>query len=141
MPNLGKAKCRRETKRADAAQSTVPNHSCPILCCIFSFTVWYALMIVCSLITISVVSGRGRLTRDAIAAGSVSTMILQITISSLVQISLHFMVKSYIMATSKRKSTRTHHQWSHPSRAGPGRDSREPLASPMHSVVASLTRP
>ena len=33
-------------------------------------------MIVCSLITISVVSGRGRLTLDAMAAASVSTMIL-----------------------------------------------------------------
>lgn len=33
-------------------------------------------MIVCSLITISVVSGRGRLTRDAMAVASVSTIIL-----------------------------------------------------------------
>ena len=48
-----------------------------ILCCIFSFTVMYAFMIVCSLITISVVSAFGRLTREAIAAESVSTMILR----------------------------------------------------------------
>jgi len=54
------------------------DYSCPILCCIFSFTVWYALIIVCSLMTISVVSGRGRLTLDAIAAESVSTMILEL---------------------------------------------------------------
>jgi shikimate 5-dehydrogenase len=33
-------------------------------------------MIVCSLMTISVVSGRGRLTLEAMAAGSVSTIIL-----------------------------------------------------------------
>lgn len=36
----------------------------------------YAFMIVCSLITISVVSAFGRLTREAIAAESVSTMML-----------------------------------------------------------------
>lgn len=52
------------------------DYSCPILCCIFSFTVWYALIIVCSLMTISVVSGLGRLTREAMAAASVSMMIL-----------------------------------------------------------------
>lgn len=34
-------------------------------------------MIVCSLMTISVVSGRGRLTRDAMAVASVSTIILE----------------------------------------------------------------
>lgn len=51
-------------------------YSCWIRCCTFSLTVWYALMRVCSLITISVVSAFGRLTLDAIVVESVSTMML-----------------------------------------------------------------
>lgn len=51
-------------------------YNCPMRCCIFSFTVWYALMIVCSLIMISVVSALGLLTLEAIVIESVSTMIL-----------------------------------------------------------------
>ena len=54
----------------------VGRYSWPIRCCIFSFMVWYAFMIVCSLITISVVSAFGLLTRDAIVVESVSTMTL-----------------------------------------------------------------
>ena len=48
-----------------------------IRCCTLSFTVKYALINVCSLITISVVSALGRLTRDAIAVESVSTITLE----------------------------------------------------------------
>lgn len=73
---------------------TTNNYSCPIRCCIFSFTVWYAFIIVCSLITISVVSGRGRLTREAIAAASVSTMILGSRIVSYRACQLLMRVKS-----------------------------------------------
>lgn len=68
-------------KEQSQGKMDTDHHSCPILCCIFSFTVWYALMIVCSLMTISVVSGRGRLTLEAMAAASVSTMILERVIS------------------------------------------------------------
>ena len=58
-------------------EGTLDHYSWLIRCCIFSFMVWYAFMIVCSLITISVVSAFGRLTRDAIVVESVSTMILR----------------------------------------------------------------
>ena len=63
--------------RMEINTQSVQHHSVAILCCIFSFTVMYAFMIVCSLITISVASAFGRLTREAIAAESVSTMILR----------------------------------------------------------------
>lgn len=63
--------------RTGINMQSIRNHRVAILCCIFSFTVMYAFMIVCSLITISVVSAFGRLTREAIAAESVSTMILR----------------------------------------------------------------
>ena len=52
-------------------------YSCWIRCCIFSFTVWYAFINVCSLITISVGSARGRDTLEAIVTESVSTMMLR----------------------------------------------------------------
>lgn len=48
-----------------------------IRCCTLSFTVRYALINVCSLMTISVVSAFGRLTLEAMAVESVSTMTLQ----------------------------------------------------------------
>ena len=57
-------------------EQTGNHHSCAMRCAILSLTVWYALMRVCSLITISVVSAFGRLTRDAIVVASVSTIIL-----------------------------------------------------------------
>ena len=61
------------TKRGDIQRGY---YNWLIRCCIFSFTVWYALRSVCSLITISVVSAFGLLTRDAIVVESVSTITL-----------------------------------------------------------------
>jgi hypothetical protein len=67
---------------AAISEKNIHIYNCPILCCIFSFTVWYALMIVCSLMMISVVSAFGLLTLEAIVVESVSTMILHpITVS------------------------------------------------------------
>lgn len=54
------------------------HHNCWMRCCIFSFTVWYASIIVRSLMTMSVGSFLGLLTRDAMVVESVSTIILYI---------------------------------------------------------------
>jgi hypothetical protein len=104
------------------------DYNWPILCCIFSFTVWYALIIVCSLMTISVVSGRGLLTREAIAAASVSTIILE----------KMWEVSNYHAAERIDGKERgfTRHQWSHLNTVAPGRGSPEPLSSLMNSAGA-----
>lgn len=128
---------RRSVKAIGGRKEQAEQHgyNWPILCCIFSFTVWYAFIMVCSLIMISVVSGLGRLTRDAIAVASVSTIILKGDTKF-----QQTFVKS-LWGVSITEAARTRHQSFRQGKAT--RDPSSPAlpASPVGSSAAFAERP
>jgi hypothetical protein len=92
-------------------------------------------MIVCSLMTMSVVSAFGRDTREAMAVASVSRMILisRILRSQLMRTRGRAGVEEMCLVHTRRHTT-------HPQRGRPYPDPLERISSPLSRVTASSQR-